>query len=529
MNSPEDEHLEFKAARGNYEFEKLVDYCVALANENGGEMILGVTDKRPRQVVGTTAFQDVGRTVAGLLDRIHLRVDAEVIPHPDGRVLIFHVPSRPIGVPVHDKGTYWMRSGEDLVAMSPDQLKRIMDEAQPDFSASVCVGAQLKDLDVTAIEHFRALWVRKSGNESLMSLSTEQLLTDAELIDADGVTYAAMVLLGTRPALGKLLGQAEVVFEYRSTEASGPASQREEFRQTSLTTLDSVWNLINLRNDLQAFQAGLVMLDIPTFNERAIREALLNAIVHRDYRFGGSVFVRQYPRRLEITSPGGFPAGITAENILWKQSPRNRRIAEAVAKCGLVERSGQGVNRMFEEAIREGKPVPDFHGTDDYEVKITLNGEIQDERFLRFLEKVGRERLNSFVTEDFLLLDVIHREQPIDPRLAPRVPYLVDRGIIELAGDGKHILSRSLYAFLGEKGVYTRKKGLDRETNKALLLKHIRDNDDEGSKLDELLQVLPSLSRDQVQRLLMELRSDGAAHNRGRTSAARWHLGSPQP
>src|SRR5258708_27714644 len=109
MRAREDEHLEFKEAKSNFHFEKLVEYCVALANERGGKMVLGVTDKQPRCVVGTIAFPDLQRTQAGLLDRLHVRVDAEEITHPDGRVVVFHVPSRPVGVPVQYKGAYWMR------------------------------------------------------------------------------------------------------------------------------------------------------------------------------------------------------------------------------------------------------------------------------------------------------------------------------------------------------------------------------------------------------------------------------------
>src|SRR4030042_1791749 len=89
MQAREDEHLEFKEAKQGYDFEELVKYCVALANEGGGKMILGVTDKIPRRVVGTQAFKDLGRTKAGLTDRIHLRIDIEEINHRDGRVLVF--------------------------------------------------------------------------------------------------------------------------------------------------------------------------------------------------------------------------------------------------------------------------------------------------------------------------------------------------------------------------------------------------------------------------------------------------------
>ena len=129
MRAPEGEHLEFKEAKQNFHFEKLAKYCAALANEGGGRIVLGVTDKRPRRVVGSAAFADLARTKAGLIERLHLRIEGEELAHPDGRVLVFAVPSRPLGMPVPVEGAYWMRSGEDLTPMTPDMLKRIFDEA----------------------------------------------------------------------------------------------------------------------------------------------------------------------------------------------------------------------------------------------------------------------------------------------------------------------------------------------------------------------------------------------------------------
>lgn len=528
MKAKEDEHLEFKEAKNRYDFEELVKYCSALANENGGRMILGVTDQLPRKIVGTQAFKNLERTKSGLIDRLRLRIEAEEIVHPQGRVLVFHIPSRPFGLAVPYKGGYWMRGGQDLVPMTPDLLKRIFDEAGPDYSAELCQKATLAALDDQAIKRFRRMWMKKSGNPSLEHLSAEQLLTDAELIVEGGLTYAALIMFGTRQALGKLLAQAEVIFEYHHSEVSGPSQQREEYRQGFFLFMDDLWNKINLRNELQHFQDGLFIWDVPTFNEVVVREAVLNAVAHRDYRLGGSVFVRQYPRKLEIISPGGFPPGITPENILWRQLPRNRRIAEALARCGLVERSGQGVNRMFEECIKESKPRPDFANSDDYQVSVTLRGDIQDPRFLRFLEKVGKEKLASFTTEDFLILDLIHREEPLQPSLRPRLPHLLDNGVLEKVGRGKgarYIISRQFYTFLGKKGVYTRKLGLDRDTNKMLLLKHIQRNQQEGSRLKELKDVLPFLSRSQVQRLLKELKKAKQIHHVGSTRAALWYPG----
>src|SRR5215510_11812870 len=142
MNAKEDEHLEFKEAKNNFHFETLVKYCVALANEGGGNMILGVTDKPPRTVVGSQAFQNLERTKAGLIERLRLRVEVEEIRHPDGRVLVFQVPSRPIGMLIQYEGAYWMRGGEDLIPMTPDLLQRIFAEASPDFSAEICTPAR---------------------------------------------------------------------------------------------------------------------------------------------------------------------------------------------------------------------------------------------------------------------------------------------------------------------------------------------------------------------------------------------------
>jgi ATP-dependent DNA helicase RecG len=529
MEGRENEHLEFKEAKNNFHFDKLVDYCAALSNEGGGRIILGVTDKRPRRVVGTRTFPELERTKAGLVERLHLRIDALEIAHPDGRVLVFTAPPHPLGMTVQHKGTYWMRAGDDLAPMTPDMLKRILDETGPDFSAEICARAPLADLDSAAIEQFRARWRRKSGNTALDRMPVEQLLEDAELRVNGGITYAALVLLGTRQALGRLLAHAEVVFEYRSSEVAGPAQQRVEQRQGFLLFVDELWSTINLRNDLQHFQDGLYIWDIPTFNETAIREAILNAVGHRDYRHGGSVFVRQFPRRLEIVSPGGFPQGITPENILWRQMPRNRRIAESFARCGLVERAGQGMDRIFQECIRESKPLPDFTQTDDYQVSITLPGQIQDPQFLRFLERVGQEQVASFTAHDFLVLDLVHRDQAIPEPLRPRLPDLLELGVIEPAGRGRFILSRRFYSFLGQKGVYTRKRGLDRETNKELLFKHIRDNANEGSQLRELTQLLPALSRRQIQKLVQELRAEERVHMAGHTSAGRWYPGQPPP
>ncbi len=530
LDETEGESLEFKEARRQFQFDKLVKYCAALANEGGGSVVLGVTDRRPRRVVGSQAFSQPEQTRTGLIENLHLNISFSLVHHPAGRVLAFHVPSRPTGMPIKAYGIYWARQADSLVSMPEDRLRKIFAESGRDFSADICAGATLPDLEATSVEDFRRRWMDKSGNHSLSTLSPEQLLTDAEALVDGQVTFAALILFGTRQSLGKYLAQGETVFEYRSSDASGPAQHREEFRQGFFGYYDKLWNLINRRNDIQHFQSGLFILDVPTFSERTVREAVLNAVSHRDYQLSGSVFVRQYPRYLRIESPGGFPVGIDESNILDRQTPRNRRIADIFAKCGLVERSGQGMNLMFETNIKEGKLRPDFSGTDQYQVNLTLDGEVRDTRFLEFLEKIGREKQELFDTSDFLLLDVIHREKFVPEQLKSRLHSLVNMGVIERFGRGRgvrYILSRKYYAMSGQRGGYTRRKGLDRDANKALLLKHIQENAKTGSPLKEFLQVLPALTRPQVQTLLRELRNQGEIYHKGTTRAALWFPGLP--
>lgn len=530
LAAPEGRQLEFKTAANSFHFEKLVDYCVALANEGGGKIILGITDRRPRDVVGTAAFAEPGRTEAGLYEKLRHRIHIEETHYQDKRLLIVHVPGRLPGTAWEHNGRYLRRAGDDLVSIPENELRAIFAEADPDYSAEPCA-ATLADLAPQALVDFRHRWVRKAANPRIADWSVEQMLKDAELLVDGRLNIAALVLFGTREALGRHLAQAEIVFEYRSSEASGPAQERVEYREGFLLCQDALWQRINLRNDRQSYQDGLFRYDIPTFDETAVREALLNAVAHRDYRLGGSIFLRQFARRLEVISPGGFPPGITPENILDQQNPRNRRLAEALAKCGLIERSGQGMNLMMESAVRQSKPLPSFAGSSALDVRLTLQGTVQDPAFVRFLERVGEERLRSFSTHDFLTLDALRREQAPTPIQRERLPSLIEAGVVESQGRGRgvrYLLSRGLYAALGKKGAYTRKRGLDHETNKELLFKHIRDNDVDGSPLCDLRQVLPAISGKQVQNLLRQLRSEGRIHLIGVRRWARWYI-SPKP
>lgn len=526
MAATEDENLEFKEAKNRFDFEELVKYCCAMANEGGGHIVLGVADKKPRRVVGSKAFGDFQRTKLGIIERLRLRIDAWELAHDDGRVLVFEAPARPRGVPIQYNGAYWMRGGESLIPMTPDMLKRIFDEAQPDFSAEICPGAELSDLDGRAIEIFRSRWAAKTRRTDLEQFSVEQLLVDADLyVPGRGITYAALVLFATDKAMTRLLGQGEVVFEYRSDPASVPYQQRAEFRCGILSFLDEVWGQINSRNEVYSLRDGPFRRDIPSHSEDAVREAILNAVCHRDYRLYGPVFIRQSPHSLEVQSPGGFPIDVDASNILFRQSPRNRRLAESLARCGLVERSGQGADRMFKAAYEAGKLPPDFSASSGDSVTVVLHGAVQDEVFVTFLERIATEKGIRFSVADLVVLDAVNRGLDIPEQVRTRLTDLIASGAVERIERNKLVLARAFYVLKGKAGEYTRRAGLDRETRKELLLKHIADAGDGGAPFEELSQVLPGASRNELKVLLREIRESGRAHSRGTTRSARWHVG----
>lgn len=529
----EDEHLEFKEAKHRFDFELLVRYCCALANEGGGKIVLGMTDKLPRQVCGTTAFSDVLRTKAGVGERLRLRVNAIEVLHDQGRVLVFDVPPRPLGVPIEYKGGFWMRRGEELVGMTPDQLQRILAETVIDYSATILQEALFSDLDPKAIQRFRGLWLKKLGQREeskplvarLKKLTDQQLLIDAELVVDGNVTVAAIVLMGKREAMGRLLANAETIFEYRNTRAAGPPQFRKEFREGFFLYYDELWELVNRWNTRQTFQEGFAILDIETFNERVVREATLNAISHRDYTHAGSVFLRVQGQEIEIDSPGGFPAGITAETLYKAQNPRNRRISEVFGRCGFVERSGQGVNLMIELAIQEGKDLPNYEGTDAYNVRLKLHGRVRDTEFCYSLDRYTRENETAFSTEELLVLDLVRRHKKVPHTLAPELKDMAAIGLIIGSSRGrgrKYKLSEKLLPTLSESPDEEPPNVLHREDAEFRILGLIEVSVAKGVSKAEIVSLFPSLSDGQIKAILRDLKNKGLIEARGYKKGSRW-------
>lgn len=526
LTAKEGENFEFKTAENRFSYTELQKYACAISNEGGGKIVFGITDKRPRQVKGSKAFDQPERTRKRLIDSLRINVDFEVFNDgTEKRVLVLIVPARPIGLPVQVDGVAWWRDGDSLVPMPESVRQKIYEESGRDFSAEICKGATLSDLDPNAIETFRKVWLEKRGNRQIANVSQEQLLRDCEALNRKGeITYAALILFGTHEALGEFLANSETIFEYRASEAAGPAGKREEYREGFFNYFDRLWNEINLRNLRLPYQEGLFVYDVYAYNERSVREAVLNAVCHRNYQLPGSVFVRQYNDHIDFESPGGLPMGITVENILDRQAARNRRLAEIISRCGLVERSGQGMNLIFEESIKDAKDLPDFMGTDDHFVRLRLGALVTNPDIIKLFKEIGDETLSSFSTDDFRIVRYVMDGESIPKSLRPGVGKLLNLGVIERVDRSRLVLAQKYYQRAGLSGRYTRLKGLTDEASKELLCQHMRNENNRGLRLTEFSQVLPSYSTRKIQRLLNALKSDGKVSVEGLTRAARWYL-----
>jgi ATP-dependent DNA helicase RecG len=404
-----EDKIEFKEAKHNYPFSGgshreqadrrkcFLGYVVALSNERGGRLVLGMTDKIPRDVVGT----DFGDGKIGALEdetykRLGIRIHIEELAHPDGRVLVVIVPSRPIGRLMKFEGVPLMRTGESLRNMTDEEMLGILLENEPDFSAQICSGLRLEDLDGVAIDKMKDAYSRKQQNSGFKALSTEQVLSDLKLLAEGKLNYAALLLVGKREAIERFLPHAKIIWEFRYT--TGQIAY--DFRETTLDPLfleiDAIWTLINRQNAAIPIQTGAYIFSTPTFNEAVIREAVLNAVAHRDYTINSEVVIKQFPKAISITNPGGFPKGVNLDNLLTVNStPRSRLMAEIMEKTGLVERSGQGVDKIFSITLSEGKSAPNYADSDAFQVALKLGGMVVERAFSIFVAGLQEGRGES--------------------------------------------------------------------------------------------------------------------------------------
>lgn len=282
----ETEHIEFKEAKNQQDSTKLFRYCVALANEGGGRLILGVTDKRPRRVVGSQAFLNVEEIKARLLETLKMRVEVEAVAHPHGRVLVFHVPPRPVGTPLHLDGQYLMRAGEQLVPMTADKLRRIFDEGKGDFlSQTAASGLSADDvvrlLDTQGYFDLIKLPYPTERGAVLERFAGERLISPREGL-YDITNLGALLFAKNLDEFDGLTRKAPRVIVY--TGKGKLSTRSDQFVPKGYAVgFDTLIRYVNAQlpsNEIigRAFRETARM-----FPEIAVRELVANALIHQDF------------------------------------------------------------------------------------------------------------------------------------------------------------------------------------------------------------------------------------------------------
>ena len=541
----ESEHrIEFKEGKTQFSYKGgdasepgkrrrcVLGYVVALANEGGGILAFGVREalgQAPHVVVGSIVWEDQeGQLAADIYRDKGIRVETEVLRDAAGRrVLLLHIDRRPVGRFYTFEDLPLMRVGDRLEPMDEVRQRRILHEIESDFSAEPCLGLTLDDLDPQAVAELKNRYADKQKNPGFRLLTDQHALSDLFLLtDTGQLTYAALLLVGKASCLRQRLPQAGLNLEYRPTLSSIPYQDRRQLLEPLFGGLDAAWAFINQRNGYIPIRQGLyVRDDIPLLNEVVVREALLNAVAHRDYRRQAEIVVRQFPNRLDVSSPGGLPPGVTLANLITVNStPRNRLLAEVLLKTGLVERSGQGVDKIFYFSILEAKGLPSYARSDDAQVVLELPALVADPAFALFIHHVQQELHLELSLDEVLTLEQVRQRVPRVELPVAAVQQLLAKNLLEAVGNtrARHfILSREYYQFVGQSAAYTQQVAPDEMICIQQILRHLGLFPERSQRMADLQALFHStLTSHQVKEMVYRFRDRGwlAANGRGRAT-----------
>ena len=546
MRESED-HVEFKKGEhGNVSYnggEKnkpkdrrkcILGYITALCNECGGRMVIGMHDNYPHQVVGTRQNENaLGELESNIYRDTGIRTEAYELYEDEesktGRVVVIEVPPRPVGKIYKFEDVALMRVGEELLPMDDKVLLSILQEQEPDFSEQYCEGATFEDLDSEAIAVLKEKYAKKQKNPSFKSLDDRQALSDLNLINGNKITNAAVLLVGKESVINKIFPQAKVMLEYRNTEAQINFDSRLQFGQPFFILIDKLWEAIDLRNGSVPIRENSYIFDIPFFNEDVIRELINNAFAHRDYRKNSEIVIKQYPARLEVLNAGGFPNGVTVDTLLTVPStPRNRLLTDVLSKTGVVERSGQGIDKIYLLTLSEGKPAPDYSKSDDFTVIAILQATVKDKAFAMYVQGI-QDNLpedNKLTVFEIMALCEIRdgKKKPSDKQITHKLEQM---GIIEKHGKTNaiyYIFPRRYYELSGDMAAYSLATDWDINQVWAVLLPFLQKYG-KAKRADIVTIIGNHLSEKQIRRYIDVLKSNGLLKTEGQKGTTTYFLG----
>lgn len=543
----EDQDLDFKQWPPNSikdGVRQAVTACVCMANGGGGTLVLGVADGvvgRARAIRGVPVELDVHLLRKSIYDSTDPRLTPQVeevrVPEGTGRLIVLQVHGG-LAPYTDSRGHAETRVGKHCKPLTGSMRQRIsVERGHDDFTAERVAPFSPHLLSASAMERLRASSRQERAPAELTGLGDQALLESVGVVRSGHLTRAALLLAGTPEALREHAPAYSWTHFRMATDTD--YSDRLDGNDALPLALARVLDRIMADNPIATFRQGLFHFEYRTYPEEALREVLMNAFCHADLRLPSPILVRQFDRKLEITNPGSFVGGISADNILHHAPvSRNPCLVDALLRLRLVNRANLGVPRIYKALLVEGKEPPLIEAPGDI-VRITLRASSLSVPFRQFVgeeSSAGRDPdLNSL-----LILQHLLRHPEIDGATAAALCQRSaaearetlsfmerDRGYLERGGSGRGaywMLRAELHRRLAAPGHFERDQRIEWEAAKTRLLSVLwrrRERGEPGLSNQEAREIT-HLGRDRVKRLLNELRSEGQATTVGNRRGARW-------
>jgi len=529
--------IEFKGERKKpISDDELVEAVVCLANRSSNSpawLLIGVEDDghitgaRPRHESGQT---DPVRVAALIANRTRPSITPRVslVSIQDKQIIVIEI--QPISSPVATTAGKYLRraiGGDGKPCCLPmffhEMHARQADRGAEDYSALVLPDAGWDALDPLEFERFRrSIRENRGGDQSLLNLPDIELAKALGAVEANGkvqnIRVLGLLLFGKEASIQRLLPTHEVAFQVL-------AGQRVEvndfFRWPLLRVMEECERRFAGRNREEEVMVGLFRIGVPDYSLAAFREALANALIHRDYTRLGAVHVQWHTDRLEISNPGGFPEGVRLDNLLvTAPRPRNPLLTDAFKRAGIVERTARGIDTIFYEQLRNGRPAPSYERSNEAAVVVVLPGGQANLEFVRLLAEESRAG-HDLGLDDLLILNAVWQNRRLNTEEAARLTQkpendarttlnrLVEIGLVEPRGERKgrtwH-LSAATYRRLGKPTAYIRQHGFEPLQHEQMVLQYL----DKYRKITRTQAAeLCLLSVNQAYRLLKSLEKRG--------------------
>lgn len=527
--------VEFKSDLKCLPDRELIAAVVALANTEGGDLFLGVEDDGTPTGLHAN-HRNLSTLPALIANKTLPSLAVRVEPHELGGQPIarIRVPKSRQLVSTSEgllqRRRLRMDETPEAVPFYPHEfVQRESSLGVTDPSALPVDNLSVEDLDPIQRIRIRNAIKKYGGDQSLLPLADDEL--DGALgltVNTGGQrrpTVAGLLLLGNEMQLRQHLPSHEVAFQVlRGTDVL----VNEFYRKPLLETFEEVELLFRARVEEEEIQVGLFRVPIPNFDRRAFREAFVNALVHRDYSALGAVHVKLDDDGLSISNPGGFVEGVNLDNLLVAD-PRSRNplLADIIKRIGLAERTGRGIDRIFEGMLRYGRTAPDYSMSSAHTVSVRMSAADADAEFLRMIVEREEQTGTEMPIDSLIILSRLRNERRLKtvdlaksvqkPETAVRgtLEKLVEAGLVKAHGGGAgrtYTLSAKVYRGAGEKAAYVRQAGFDTIQQEQMVMSYI---DLHGSIKRADVVELCHISPDQAYKLLSKLRKRGEIEKEG--------------